>query len=58
MKKILQYLKNRKTKPDTKLYEKDTDAVIEREERHILAFEYIEKSLDKLRYNLDKHRDI
>ncbi len=45
-------------KPDVKLYEEDTDTVIEREECYILVFEYIEKSLDGLRCDLDKHRDV
>jgi len=58
MKKALQYLKNRKMKPDAKLREEDTDAAIKREERHILALEYVGKSLDGLRYDLDKHRDV
>ena len=58
MKKILQYLKNRKTKPDTKLYKKDTDAIIECEERRILVLEYIEKSFDGLCCDLDEHRDV
>src|SRR6266699_3155175 len=58
MKKALQYLKNRKTKPDAKLHEEDADAAIEREERRILALEYIGKSLDGLRRDLDKHRDV
>ncbi len=58
MKKALQYLKNHKTKPDAKLREEDTDAAIKREERHILALEYVGKSLDGLRYDLDKHRDV
>jgi len=58
MKKILQYLKNCKTKPNTKLYEEDTDAVIKREKRYILALEYIGKSFDGLRCDLDEHRDI
>ena len=55
MKKALQYLKNRKTKPDAKLYEEDMDAAIKREKRCILVFEYIEKSFDKLCCDFDKH---
>ncbi len=58
MKKALQYLKNRKTKLDTKLREEDTDAVIKRKERCILTFEYIEKSLDGFRCDLDEYRDV
>ncbi len=58
MKKTLQYFKNHKTKPDTKLYEEDTNTIIKCEERCILIFEYIKKSLDGFRYNLDKHRDV
>ena len=58
MKKVLQYLKNRKTKPDTKLYEEDTDAVIKRKKRCILVFEYVKKSLDRLRRDLDEYRDV
>ena len=58
MKKALQYLKNRKTKPDAKLREEDMDTAIEREERRILALEYVGKSLDGLRYDLDEHRDV
>ena len=58
MKKALQYLKNRKMKPDAKLREEDTDAAIERKERRILALEYVRKSLDKLCRDLDEHRDI
>ncbi len=45
-------------KLDTKLREEDTDATIKHEECYILIFEYIGKSLDKLYYNFDKHRDI
>ena len=58
MKKTLQYFKNYKIKPDMKLCKEDTDVVIKCEKRCILAFEYIEKSLNRLRYNLDEHRDI
>ncbi len=58
MKKTLQYLKNRKTKPDAKLYEEDINIIIKCKERCILVFEYIKKSLDRLRYDLDEHRDI
>ena len=58
MKKALQYLKNRKTKPDAKLYEEDTDAIIECEERCILVFEYIGKSFDGFRYDFDEYRDV
>ncbi len=58
VKKALQYLKNRKTKPDAKLREEDADAAIEREERRILVFEYVGKSLDGLRCDLDKYRDV
>ena len=58
MKKTLQYFKNCKTKLDTKLYEEDTDAVIKYEEHCILALEYIRKSLDGLRYDLDEYRDV
>ncbi len=58
VKKALQYLKNRKTKPDAKLREEDADAAIEREERRILALEYVGKSLDGLRRDLDEHRDV
>ena len=43
MKKALQYLKNRKTKPDAKLCEKDTDTAIKCEEHYILVFEYVGK---------------
>ena len=58
MKKTLQYLKNYKIKLDTKLYEEDIDITIKCEERCILAFEYIEKSLDKLRYDFNEYRDV
>ena len=58
MKKILQYLKNRKTKLNIKLYKEDINAIIKCEKRCILIFEYIKKSLDRLRHNLDKHQDI
>jgi len=58
MKKTLQYLKNYKTKPDTKLYEEDIDIIIKRKKRRILAFEYIEKSFDRLCHNLDEYRDV
>ncbi len=58
MKKTLQYFKNCKTKLDTKLYEKDADTIIEREERYILVFKYIRKSLDGLRYDFDEYRDV
>ena len=58
MKKTLQYLKNRKTKPDAKLYEEDINIIIKCKERCILVFEYIKKSFDKFRYNFDKHRNI
>ena len=58
MKKALQYFKNYKTKPDTKLHEKDTDAAIERKERYILVFEYIRKSFNGLCRDLDEHRDV
>jgi len=34
------------------------DIAIKCEERCILALEYIKKSLDGLRYDLDKHRDV
>ncbi len=54
----MQYLKNRKTKPDTKLYEEDTDAVIKYEKRCILVFEYIGKSFDRLCYDFDEYRNI
>ncbi len=58
MKKTLQYLKNRKTKPDTKLYKEDTDTVIEYKERYILAFEYIKKSFNRFHYDFNEYRDI
>ncbi len=58
MKKAIQYFKNCKTKPDAKLREKDMDAVIKCEERCILVFEYIEKSLDRFYCDLDEYRDI
>ncbi len=38
-----------------KLYEEDTDAIIECEKRCILIFEYIRKSLDGFCHDLDKH---
>ena len=46
------------TKPDAKLYEKDIDAVIKREEHYILVFEYIGKSLDGFHYDFDEYRDV
>ncbi len=55
MKKALQYLKNYKTKLDTKLREKNINTVIECEECCVLVFKYIGKSLDGLRYDFDKH---
>ena len=45
-------------KLDAKLREEDTDVVIKREKRRILALEYIRKSLDGLRHNLDEYRDV
>ncbi len=45
-------------KLDTKLYEKDTDTIIKREKCYILAFEYINKSLDGLRCDFDEYQDI
>jgi len=45
-------------KLNAKLHEEDTDIVIKCKERYILVFEYIRKSFDGLRCNLDKHRDI
>ena len=45
-------------KPDAKLYEENTDAVIKCEKHYILAFEYIKKSLDRLCRNFNKYRDI
>ena len=58
MKKTLQYFKNHKIKPDAKLYEEDTNAVIKYEKRCILVFEYIKKSLDKFHCNLDEYQDV
>ncbi len=58
MKKILQYFKNRKTKLDAKLYEEDTDVIIEYKEHYILVFEYVKKNLDGFRYDLDEYRDV
>ena len=58
MKKALQYLKNCKTKLDTKLYEKDIDIAIKCEEYYILAFKYIKKSFDRFRCDFDKYRNV
>ncbi len=45
-------------KSDAKLYKKDADAAIEREERRILVFEYIRKSFDGFRCDFDEYRDV
>jgi len=45
-------------KLDAKLYKKDIDTVIKREERYILVFEYIRKSLNRFHCNFDEYRDI
>ena len=46
MRKALQYLKNRKNMPEYKLREQDSDAAVEREERHILAVERVAAAMD------------
>src|SRR6266566_1434817 len=45
-------------KLDAKLREEDINTAIKCEEYCILVLEYIEKSLDGLRCDLDKYRDI
>ncbi len=45
-------------KPDMKLREEDTDAVIKYKKRCILALKYIGKSFDGLRCNFDEYRDV
>ncbi len=45
-------------KSDVKLYKEDINAIIKCKEYCILAFKYIEKSLDGFYYNLDKCRNI
>ena len=42
-------------KLDAKLCEGDVDVVIECKERYILVFEYIGKSFDRFRCNLDEY---
>ncbi len=45
-------------KLDAKLCEEDADVIIECEERCILVFKYIRKSLDGFCYDFDEHRDV
>ena len=46
VRKALQYLKNRKNMPKAKLYKEDSEVAVEREERQILAIEYIAIAID------------
>ncbi len=40
------------------MYKEDTDIVIKCEKRYILVFEYIEKSFDGFRYDLDEYWNV